>query len=94
MCILPIVQKTAGKKNVHNFFFFLFQIEFFQWHGGKRVRAYAGPTGPAPHFFEKIRFETIVNIFFLAKSDINGKMTNFLDLPILQKLKREDFFSP
>ena len=38
-----------------------FHNEFFQRMGSKRVRACAGPAGPAPPFAEKIRYETNVD---------------------------------
>ena len=38
-----------------------FHNEFFQRMGGKRVRACAGPAGPAPSFAEKILYETILD---------------------------------
>ena len=38
-----------------------FHNGFFQRMGGKRVRACAGPAGPAPPFAEKIRYETILD---------------------------------
>ena len=40
----------------------------------------------------KSSFE-IVYVFFPAVLDTNGKMTTFFVLPILQKLKPEEFFS-
>ena len=42
---------------------------FFDGMRGKRVRACAGPTGPAPPFHQKIFFETFFNkkIVFVKK---------------------------
>ena len=59
---------------------------------GGRERLGFCAVSPNPCRFQDATKNAIVHVFFLAKSDINGKMTSFFVLPILQKLKRESFF--
>ena len=52
--ISPTLDKTPSLFLQKRFFYWkMFQKKFFDGMGGKRVRACAGPTGPAPPFRRK-----------------------------------------